>query len=169
MKEKCYENYPAGFVIIANLLQLSIYIIGAVIISRLGIIWLGIYILYIILLETRLLRRSCINCYYYGKFCAFGKGKLCSILFKKGNPKNFLTRSITWKDMLPDFLVSLVPVVTGIVLMITDFNWTLLVLVVLLFILTSAGNSFVRGSLACKHCKQRQLGCPADKLFNKKK
>jgi len=169
MKDKCYENYPAGFVILANILQLSIYLIGGAIIYMAGPAWLIVYIPYILWLEIRLLRGSCVNCYYYGKYCAFGKGKLCGLFFKKGSPKKFLSCSITWKDMIPDFLVSLAPVVVGIVLMIISFKWTLLMLVVLLFLLTSAGNGLVRGSIACKHCKQRELGCPAEKLFNKKK
>jgi hypothetical protein len=27
----------------------------------------------------------------------------------------------------------------------------------------------VRGQLACKYCKQRELGCPAEQLFSKTK
>jgi hypothetical protein len=37
------------------------------------------------------------------------------------------------------------------------------------FLLTFIGNGLVRGSLACKYCKQREIGCPAEQLFNKKK
>ena len=39
--------------------------------------------------------------------------------------------------------------------------------VVLIILLTTLGNAIVRGSLACKHCMQRELGCPAEKLFSK--
>jgi hypothetical protein len=120
-------------------------------------------------LEIRVMKRSCVNCYYYGKYCAFGKGKISSLFFKKGTPKAFLKRKISWKDILPDFLVSIIPLIAGIVLLILNFNWLLLILIVLLAILTSAGNSFVRGSLACKFCKQREIGCPAEQLFNKRK
>jgi hypothetical protein len=27
----------------------------------------------------------------------------------------------------------------------------------------------IRGSIACKYCKQRELGCPAEQMFAKKK
>ena len=164
---KTFEDYPCCIVIISNLVSVSIYVIGAYIIFQLGIIWLLLYLLYILGLEIRLMKRSCVNCYYYGKFCAFGKGKLSALFFKKGNPKLFLRDNITWKDLIPDFLVSIIPVVVGIVLLILNFNWLILSLIVLLVVLTSAGNGFVRGSLACKFCKQRELGCPAEKLFNK--
>ncbi len=168
-EEKCYENYPYIFIILANALQISIYAIGAFIISLVGFIWLILYLILIIWLEIRLLKRSCVNCYYYGKRCAFGKGKTCSLLFRKGNPKKFLNDKITWKDILPDFMVSIIPAILGIVLLIINFNWILLVLVILLFLLTSFGNGLVRGSLACKYCKQRKIGCPAANLFDKKK
>jgi hypothetical protein len=167
MKEmKFYENYPYWIIIVSNLLTLSIYTIGITIIKPLGIIWLLIYLAYIVFLEIRLLRKSCVNCYYYGKRCAFGKGKLSSLFFKKG--KGF-TGNFTWKDLIPDMLVAIIPVIIGIVRLIMDFNWILLLFVILLFLLVSKGNEFVRGSLACKYCKQREINCPADKMFNKEK
>ncbi|MCD4752981.1 MAG: hypothetical protein K8R40_07915 [Anaerolineaceae bacterium] len=162
-----YENYPCWIIIISNLVSIVIYLIGAYIIYQLGIIWLLIYLLYIFGLEIRLMKKSCVNCYYYGKFCAFGKGKLSALFFKKGSPKAFRKDKITWKDILPDFLVSVIPLIVGIVLLILNFNWLILSLIILLVILTSAGSGFVRGSLACKFCKQRELGCPAEQLFNK--
>jgi hypothetical protein len=168
-KTKCYENYPYYIVIISNLLSIAIYTIGAIIINQLGTIWLLIYLAYIVFLEMRLLGKGCVNCYYYGKRCAFGRGKLCSLFFRKGNPEKFTSVPFTWKNLLPDLMVSLIPAVTGIIILIVDFNWILLTLIILLFLLSSIGNGFVRGSLACKYCKQRELGCPAEKLFNKDK
>jgi hypothetical protein len=169
MKEvKCYENYPYWIIIVSNIFQLSSYTIGVIIIKPLGVIWLLVYLAYIIFLEIRLLRKSCVNCYYYGKLCAFGKGKLCSLFFKKGKKEGF-TGNFTWKDLIPDMLVAVIPVIIGIVRLVMDFNWILLSFVILLCLLVSKGNEFVRGSLACKHCKQREINCPAEKMFNKEK
>ena len=69
--------------------------------------------------------------------------------------------------MLPDFAVSLIPLMAGIVLLVIDFSLLLLALVIILGVLAFGGNAIVRGSFACKFCKQREIGCPADKLFNK--
>ena len=66
-------------------------------------------------------------------------------------------------------MVSLIPLVIGIALIIINFNWILLLLVFLLILLAFPINGFLRGSLACKYCKQRELGCPAEQLLNKKK
>ncbi|MFC1501086.1 hypothetical protein ACFL58_01385 [Elusimicrobiota bacterium] len=167
MDNKRHENYPAWIVIISNFVSLAIYAIGAFIIYKLGLIWLALYLLYILFLEIRLLRKSCIYCYYYGKICAFGKGKISSLLFRRGNAQQFSEIKITWKDILPDFLVSIIPLIIGIILLIINFDLLLLFLLVLLLILSSFGNAKVRGSLACKYCKQRDLGCPAAQLFNK--
>lgn len=164
---KTFENYPFWIVFVSNLVSLGIYVIGAYIMYRLGIVWLILYLAYLLVLEFRLMKH-CANCYYYGKFCAFGKGKLCSLFFRKGQ-KSFCSFKLSWKDLLPDFLVALIPLVVGIVLLILDFSWMLLLLLIILVILASAGNSFVRSSLACKFCRQREIGCPAEQLFNKKK
>jgi hypothetical protein len=110
-----------------------------------------------------------VNCYYYGKTCAFGKGRISSVFFKKGDANKFCKKQMTWKDIVPDFIVSLIPAIIGVILLIKNFNWALLSLVLILFILTFVGNGIIRSQLACKYCKQREIGCPAEQLFNKKK
>lgn len=166
---KCYEQYPMRTVLLSNLVSIATYAIGGYIIYQVGLLWLVAYLFYVLLLEFRLMRRSCTNCYYYGKFCAFGKGKLSAVFFKKGNARKFAQDKSTWKDLLPDFLVFIIPLVVGIALLVVDFDFFILLLSILLIILASAGNGFVRGSLACKYCKQKELGCPAEKLFKKSK
>ena len=72
-------------------------------------------------------------------------------------------------DIIPDFMVPLIPLIIGIALIIINFRWGLIILVFLLLLLAFPVNGFLRGSIACKYCKQKELGCPAEKLFNKKK
>jgi len=158
---------PSWIVLISNLLAVSVYAIGIYIVSRFGVFIVVLYLLYIIWIEIRLLKGSCVDCYYYDKICAFGRGKLCSLFFKKGNPKKFVEKEIKKIDFVPDFLVFIIPMVFGIILLVTDFSWTILALLIILGILSFGGNAFVRGSLACKYCKQREIGCPALKVFSK--
>ncbi|OGO20178.1 MAG: hypothetical protein A2144_12125 [Chloroflexi bacterium RBG_16_50_9] len=164
----CYEEYPLWIVLLSNSVTCAIYAIGAFVMYSIGLAWLLLYILYIVWLEIRVLRISCVNCYYYGKTCAFGKGKLVRLFSKKGNPEEFTGKRLTWKDILPDFMVSLIPMIAAVVLLILDFNWLLLSFLFLLLLLTLAGNGFIRGSLACRYCQQREIGCPAQQLFNRK-
>ncbi len=69
--------------------------------------------------------------------------------------------------MIPDLLISLIPFIIGIILMVIKFDYIVFTALVLLVLLTTSGNGFIRGRLTCRHCKQKELGCPADKLFNK--
>ena len=163
-----YERFPLSVVFLSNGLTISIYAIGIYVLAQCGIWWAVLYLLYCGGLEIRLLRYHCVNCCYYDKVCAFGKGKLSALLFKKGDPQKFAEKPIRWLDLLPDFLVLIFPLIGGIVLLITAFNWIILILLVVLITLSFPGNAFIRGSFACKYCKQKELGCPAEKLFNKK-
>jgi hypothetical protein len=165
---KSYDQYPVWMVLVSNLLSLLVYGIGAVILSQIGLVWLILYVLFIIILEFRLVRGHCVDCYYYGKTCAFGKGRLSAMLFEKGAQERFNKMTITWKDIVPDFLVFIIPVLVGIALIIRTFSWILLLLIIALFILGFVGNALVRGQIACRYCRQREIGCPAQRLFDKR-
>jgi hypothetical protein len=164
-----YENYPVWIIFIANLVSIAVYLAGAFLVYRVGLVWLALYLAFIGYLEIRLLKEHCINCYYYGKGCAFGKGKLSSIFFKRGKTEEFGKKKISWKDILPDFMVFVIPAIIGFAILTVNFSWLILSFVALLLVLGFVGNAFVRGSLACKYCKQGELGCPAEQLFKKGK
>jgi hypothetical protein len=165
----CFDQYPARIVITANLLALLMYVIGAFLLYNLWPVLVIPYILFILLLEYRLLRWHCVDCWYYGKRCAFGKGWLSARLFPKGRTENFCGKKITGKDVVPDFLAFLIPVVAGLMLLLISFRVLVLALVIALLVLGFAGNALVRGRMACRFCKQREIGCPAVQLFEKKK
>ena len=164
-----YEKFPIWIPLLANVVALSIYAIGAYILAGLTIILSILYLLYCLWVEIGVLRGSCVHCYYYGKVCGLGKGKLCSLFFKKGDPQRFIEKEISWYHMLPDFMVSIIPLVGGIVLLVSDFSWLILALLVILAMLSTGGNAVIRGSFACKYCKQREIGCPAEKVFGREK
>ena len=101
--------------------------------------------------------------------CAFGKGKCSALFFKKGKPEDVLKTEITMKDIIPDFLTFIFPLIGGIVRLLSNVSWLIIVLLVILVILGFGGHAVVRGSFACIYCKQREIGCPAEKLLNQKK
>ncbi len=147
----------------------GIYFIGAYIMFKFGAIMGWLYVIFCLAAEVRIMKTSCVHCFYYGKWCGAGRSKLAALLFKKGDPGKFNEKEITWKALIPDILISLIPFVTGIYLLIIGFNWPVLLAVVLLFILATQGNAFTHGYIVCKYCKQKELGCPAEELFSKKK
>jgi len=164
---KHYGSFPIWIPIISTFVSLLIYAIGLYIFLQFSIILAVFYILYCLWVEMRVLTKSCVNCYYYGKVCGLGRGVFCSLLFKKGDPKKFVEKEISWKQIVPDFLVFIFPLLGGIVILIKDFSYAILLLLILLFVLSFVGSAVIRGSFACKYCKQREIGCPAEKLFSK--
>ena len=169
MNQECYDEYPAGIVALSVGVAWAIYALGAYLLVQLWWPLAVAYLLFCLWGEVNVMRKNCVNCAYYGKLCALGKGRLAGLLFRRGDPALFAARQATWRDVLPDMLVSLAPVVGGIIALIRDFRWATLLLLALLVALTMGGNAVVRGQFACKYCKQRELGCPAAQLFGGKR
>jgi hypothetical protein len=164
-----YENFPLWIPFIAILISIISYAIGSIILSGFGIIFAILYILYCIAMELMIIFRSCKNCCYYGKICGLGKSKIAPLLVKKGNIKKFADRDISMVNMIPDFLVVILPLLGGIILLVLNFSILVLSLMVVLIVLFFGGTAFVRGTFTCKYCKQKDIGCPAFDIFNKKK
>ena len=169
MNTSSFENFPWWMVVVCNGVGLAIYAIGFYLMSRLGTAWGLLYVAYCLWMEWRLLTGSCRSCYYFGKRCGFGKGRVCAWFFTQAAERRCGAKPISWRNVLPDFMVSLVPLGVGIAVLIRSFSWLVLLLIVTLVLLGSVGTGFVRGQLACRYCKQRELGCPAEQLFNKTK
>jgi hypothetical protein len=169
MKTSSFENFPWWMVLICNGVGLAIYAIGFLLMVRLGIVWGGLYAAYCVWMEWRLLSGSCRSCYYFGKRCGFGKGRLCSWFFNQRSEPTLCTKRLSWRDVAPDFMVSLIPLGAGITILVWSFSWPVLLLVVTLAFLGSVGTGLVRGQVACKYCQQRELGCPAEQYFSKTK
>ncbi|MHC4260520.1 MAG: hypothetical protein ACYSTF_08950 [Planctomycetota bacterium] len=164
---RIYENFPTWIPSVSCAWSLAIYALGFYILAQLGILFAALYMLFCVWVESRILKESCTNCYYYGKTCGLGRGKLSALLFKKGDPQEFIEREMTWKNIVPDFLVFILPLIGGVIYLIRDFTLTILALIAVLTVLSLGGNAILRGALVCKHCKQKELGCPAERLFGK--
>ena len=163
--KETYTRYPLSVVLLCNLVSLAIYGLGIYLLAGFGWLVALAYLLLVLWLELRLLRKACVDCAYYGQLCAFGKGALCARLFGRGDPARFVQRAASWRDVLPDLLVSILPLLGGLVRLVRDFSWVVLGVMLILLVLSTAGNGLVRGKLACKHCRQRELGCPAAALL----
>jgi len=164
---KIYENYPVSGVIFCNLFNATVALLGAFILFPIGIHVSILYLLYVLYLEFQIVKDSCVNCCYYGKRCFCGKGKCAAKLFKKGDTKRFCQKQMTWLALLPSFMVAILPIVCGAILLAMKFDWILLAAIIALGILGFPAQGIVHG-WGCGHCKQRELGCPVEKLFSKK-
>jgi len=161
------DNYPFWIPSLSILLSLAIYSLGAYLLSGFGLIAVLPYIAFCLWSEYRVLSMSCRHCYYYGQLCGVGKGIVAPLFVKKGEPKIFLEKAIGWKELIPDFLVFLIPVMGGIIYLFFRFNFLTVALIAVIVSLAMPGAGFMRSCLLCPNCKQRELGCPAEKLFGK--
>lgn len=168
-KTSRYEDFPLWIPLIAVLVSVISYSIGAMILSGFGIIFALLYIIYCIFVELYVIFRSCKDCWYYGRICGLGKGKIAPLFVKKGDTKKFADRDISTIHLIPDFMVVIFPLIGGVVLLVLDFSFVLLGLLIILAIIFFSGTALIRGTFACKYCKQKDMGCPADEIFNKKK
>ena len=169
MNIQTYDSYPKSTILLSTLFSLATYLLGIFILSIFGL-WLVVpYVLYCLWLEFRLLQKSCVNCYYYGRSCGQGRGVICAWFFRQGKSENFNSTPFSWLNVLPDFLVTLVPVLLGIIALLINFSWLILLALLVLIILATAGNAIIRGKFLCPHCRQRELGCPAEQLFSSSK
>jgi len=167
MKNEVYEQFPWPLVLLCVAVNILIYAIGAYLIAPLGIIIVALYLLYCLWMEIRVSIMSCRDCYYYGKRCAFGRGKICSLFFKKGSPERFKKKKISWINLVPDLLVSLIPLAIGGFYLVQSFSWLRLSFILVLVMIAFPVTGFVRSSISCKFCKQKEIGCPATQLFAK--
>ncbi len=166
---KIYDRYPLRIVALANILQLAVYVAGAYIMFKLSLITGILYVVYLLLLERSVFKEGCIHCCYYGKFCAFGKGVVAAKFFKRGDPKKFCERRLGLKDFIPQLLVVLIPLIIGVALLVSrGFDTSILIAMAYPLLSWFAINPILYGKLACLHCKQGSICCPALKFFTEK-
>ncbi|WP_455463327.1 hypothetical protein [Candidatus Hodarchaeum mangrovi] len=134
----------------------------------LGILLLWIFhpifgILYFLLCISSLIvsmKLRCCYCYYYGKLCNMGLGKVASRFFKKGQPIEFQNP----KKVIPTAIISfgtlLIPLGFGIILIFLDFSLIPILLTLSYIGVAILPNFIIRGH-TCEQCMQSGLGCPA--------
>ncbi|MBU0687547.1 MAG: hypothetical protein KKB81_06860 [Candidatus Margulisbacteria bacterium] len=165
---KGFENYPAWIVIVMNLVTFISYGIGAYILFRLGVAWGFLYVLYILYVESTIYREGCKYCYYYGKVCAWGRGKIAALFIKKGDPKVFCERKVTFVKLLPQLLGMVFPLIGGIILLCLSFSWLIVGLMIIPWLIWFLVYPITFGKLACPNCKQGSICCPANDFFSGK-
>jgi len=83
---RTYENFPAPMVAVSVLVTISIYALGALILAGLGTVVTAGYLLYCALFELWVMKKSCVNCCYYGKVCRSGQGEDQRLPLPPGKP-----------------------------------------------------------------------------------
>lgn len=151
------EGYPQPIIIIRWILLLLAFGWGVYILHKLHHMLAMIYIIYAVLALTLILLLSrCVNCFYHGKLCNTGWGKMAAYLFKKSDESKYVEYynyaiflHFLW---LVPFLIALLQVIRerDILALLT-----FLIYAFILFI-----EKITLKKLCCKRCHQREF-CPA--------
>ncbi len=85
-----YEEYPTWWIIGQNIVIIAYFTLGAVLLSPVRLSGFPIlsvfYALFLTIMLVFVLRKHlCTNCYYYGKWCSTGWGKLASLFYRQGS------------------------------------------------------------------------------------
>ena len=153
------ERYPKSGVIIGNLLMVIWIALGTIacwfLIPIVAWIYLAVGVSMVWVVLRRLL---CVNCYYYGKWCATGWGKLAAVFFKKGDVGKFSTSIGAKIAPITYGLLSIVPIIMLIVALIEQVSVQRIVVLVLLIGISAYSTVFNRRK-TCVKCKMRLI-CP---------
>jgi hypothetical protein len=153
------ENYPIRTVVLANLAMITWVALGTAACWFLAPVVAWIYLAVAVVMVWVVLRRLvCVDCYYYGKWCGTGWGKLSTVFFKQGNIERFATGIGVKLAPITYGLLSLVPLVLVIIALVQEVTAARIVVLVLL-LLMSVYSGYISRQKSCVGCKMR-LMCP---------
>ena len=157
------EEYPKSSMILGNFLMLLWIALGTIACWFLFPLVAWIYFVFAIMMVFVVLRKLvCTHCYYYGKWCHIGWGKLSALLFKKGDIEKFST-SVGIK--IAPFVygsLTLIPLVLLIISMFDEFTLFKLSIPVLLLLVGFYSGTIGRKK-SCAKCKMRLI-CPGSAI-----
>ena len=153
--EQGLEEYPRSSAILGNLVMLLWFTLGTIACWFLSPLLAWIYLGFALVMVYVVLRKLvCVNCYYYGRWCSIGWGKLCALMFESGDIHDF-DRSIGQRLAPATYgVLSLVPLILLIVSLVLAFSPSKLV-VLLLFLLVCGYSATAGRKRACADCKMR--------------
>jgi hypothetical protein len=160
------DTYPKHVIIIRWIILILAFALGIYILSGIKD-WLGVvYVIYSLIALTLILPLSrCVSCFYHGKLCNTGWGKVAAYLFPKGMNHVVDTKADEYKYIehynyaILLHLLWLIPLLGSFFQLLRKRSMIVLILfLVYLFILLL--EKIVLKKLACKRCHQREF-CPA--------
>jgi len=157
--EEGLEEYPWSVVLIENLVLAIWILLGTILIAQFSLLIGLIYMVSALVMILVVMRKLiCTCCYYYGKNCHVGWGKISSLLFKQGKIEEFGT--CTGQKVAPILfgLLALIPMIFGFISLLKDFGIDKLVLVILL-VASILYSSVISRKKSCQKCKMK-LVCP---------
>jgi len=158
LNEQGLEEYPKAGIILGNILLLVWIALGTIACWYLSPPVAWIYLALAIVMVFVVLRKMiCVHCYYYGKWCSTGWGKLSALFFKQGDLEKFAT--------CPGFIVApltygsliLIPILLIVISLLDEFSTEKIIVLGLLVVVSISG--VINRWKSCAHCKMQTI-CP---------
>jgi hypothetical protein len=159
LKEKLYqkgkEAFPGSGIFLENILFLLNWGIGFVLLLPFKYKGVSIaswlYLLLLISAQVMLKKHNCTACYYYGKWCHLGWGKLTSLFFKEDSGNQDIAEKFVISYILQLPVISIVAIAGSFLYGFDLINVTLL----LIFITVNLIQALVLRKKGCAVCKAR--------------
>ena len=170
LKDKLFqegkESFSFGTILLGNIAFLLNWGIGFILLMPFRISGISIvswfYLIVLIIVQISLKKLNCTSCYYYGKSCYLGWGKLTAICFKQdsGDQEKGMKLAISYILQLPVILIA--SLIAGSIYGFNALNIILLIIFVIINIL----QGLLLRKKACEVCKARFIckGSAAPKI-----
>jgi hypothetical protein len=169
------DAYPKHVIIIRWIILIAAFALGIYILSGIKDLFGVVYVIYSLIALTLILPLSrCVSCFYHGKLCNTGWGKVAAYLFPKGMNHVVDTKGMNhmihakvdeskyvehYNYAILLHLLWLIPLLGSFFQLLRKRGMIVLILfIAYLFILLL--EKIVLKKLACKRCHQREF-CPA--------
>lgn len=153
------ETFPLSRVIFGNSMMLVWIGLGTIACWFVYPLVAWLYLAAALIMIYVVLRKLvCTNCYYYGKRCALGWGKISALFFSQGSIDEFGTCAGIKAAPITYGLLTLIPLVLCIIALlqaVTIFK----VVVLVLLLAVSVYSGAISRKVACTNCKMRLI-CP---------
>jgi hypothetical protein len=154
---KFCDNYPKSVIVVRWIILGVAFALGVYILWGIKDVLGLLYVLYSILTLTLILPLSrCASCFYHGKACNTGWGKVAAYLFPKGDESKYVDN---YSYAIFTHFLWLIPLLGGFFRLLRDRSLLALCLlggyVFVLFM-----EKIILKKLACVRCHQREF-CPA--------
>ncbi|MGB2696747.1 MAG: hypothetical protein WBD28_02670 [Candidatus Zixiibacteriota bacterium] len=153
---KFYENYPLPIVLIRWLFLGAAFVLGIYILFQFKDILAYIYIFYGALCLMLILPLSrCVYCYYHGRVCDCGFGKVASYLFPKNDEAQYSSRYVYFALTYPIWLF---PAFLGFIQILRQRSLKALIVFLAFLLVLFLERVFLKIA-GCRNCHQRKT-CP---------
>lgn len=159
-EDGCLESFPAITIVLGTMITITSVFLGAAVIFFFDLVFSMVYVGLYVVMTILNVRFRCNFCYYCGKRCPSGMGKLVKKEYLSrynrefNNPVNYGLVGVF------SFAMMILPIVIGIIALFLNFVIIQLVVLIFYCIVSFVPNAFLKGD-RCKKCKQGKLGCPA--------